>query len=227
MEAVPVELTTADGLVLRGERWGTGPDWLCLFHDDGDDLDSWRGLEPLLGERPEWSCLALDSRGHGGSDDPWDLRASVLDVEAAVAYARAAGARSVCAAGAGAGALAALAACREEELVNGLVLFSPGPLDAFPLEELRGPGVPKLIFTGTLSAPGTPGDPDPARAAAALMRASIGQPLVVNLPTDVQGTELIAGPWALQVLEHLAAFVDEQRVFAAAWRPFEAAVEGS
>jgi pimeloyl-ACP methyl ester carboxylesterase len=117
--------------------------------------------------------------------------------------------------------MAALAACRADELVNGLVLFSPGPLEAFPLEDLRGPGVSKLIFTGTA------GDREPARTAAALMRASIGQPLVVNLPTETQGTELMLGPWALHVLEHLAAFVDEQRAFAAARRPFEVAAEGS
>lgn len=204
MATEPIELTAADGLVLRGERWGEGRDWLVLLHDAGQDLDSWRPVELLADEREEWSVLALDLRGHGGSENPWDADAIVLDAEAAIAYARARDAGFVCAVGAGAGALAALAACDGSEAPDALALFSPGPLDESRARELRGAGVPKLIFVGALKS-------EAAAGTAALRAASIGQWLVVSFPTDVQGTDLVEGIWAVQALEHLASFFDEQR----------------
>ena len=206
MDSAPVELTAADGVVLRGERWGNGGDWLVLLHDDGRDLDAWRPLEALVSERKDWSALALDLRGHGGSDDPRDPAAAVLDAEAAIAYARAGGARAVCAVGAGVGAIAALAACGGKAAPDALALFSPGPVDESRARALRGPGISKLIFVGAL-------EPEAAAATAALRAASIGQWLVVSLPTEAQGTDLLDGPWNPQVTDHLAAFFDEQRAF--------------
>jgi pimeloyl-ACP methyl ester carboxylesterase len=206
MNITPVELIAQDGVVLRGERWGSGRDWLILLHDEGRDLDCWRPLMPLVAERTEWSALAIDSRGHGGSDDPWDARASVLDVAAAIAHARDSGARAVCPIGAGAGAIAALVACTGDEPPDALALFSPGPIDAFELSELRGQAVSKLFFVGALGE-------EAARLATVLQQASIGQSMVVNFPTADQTTDLLEGPWAGQALEHLAAFFDEQRAF--------------
>lgn len=206
MDITPVELIAGDGVVLRGERWGTGRDWLVLLHDAGRDLDCWRPLMPLVAERAEWSALAIDARGHGGSDDPWDARTSVLDVEAAIAHARLSGARCVCPVAAGTGAIAALASCMRSDPPDALALLSPGPLDAFGLTELRGQAVSKLFFVGAL-------DQEAAALTTALRSASIGQPLVVNFPTADQGTDLLDGPWAGQALEHLAAFFDEERAF--------------
>jgi pimeloyl-ACP methyl ester carboxylesterase len=208
MDVRPVELTTADGLQLVGERWGAGADWLVLVHDTGLDLDCWRGLAPLVAARPDSSALAVDLRGHGGSTGAPDPDACVLDVEAAIALAREEGAASVSVAGAGTGALAALRVA-ERARPDALVLLSPGPLDGADLAALRGVGIAKLLFVGAL-------DPGRAEAAAALRRASIGQILVVSLPTRDQGTELLAGPWADQVEEHIGAFFDEQRSLAGA-----------
>ena len=207
MSFEPVELQTADGLVLRGERWQAGDDWLVLAHDAGEDLDACRPLIGLAVHRG-WSALALDLRGHGGSDDPWGEEACPRDVLAAIGEARARGARAVCAIGAGAGAGAVLRAAPEAG-PDALVLLSPGPLPQGRREEFRGAGIAKLIVYGSHS-------PRSDAAASEVAAASIGPVLRVGVPTAARGTGLLSGPTAAQALEHIAAFWDEQRFLAGA-----------
>ncbi|HET7855496.1 MAG TPA: alpha/beta hydrolase [Gaiellaceae bacterium] len=57
---------------------GTGPD-LLLLHGGGDNLETWRGVAPLL---DGFSVVAYDARGHGQSPTP--DRASVEDMVAEV-----------------------------------------------------------------------------------------------------------------------------------------------
>jgi pimeloyl-ACP methyl ester carboxylesterase len=207
MSFEPVELRTGDGLVLRGECRQGEPDWLVLVHDVGQDLDAWRPLIGLAALRG-WSALALDLRGHGGSDDPWDADACVADVVLATTEARRRGARAVCVAGAGEGAIAALRAA-DESPPEALVLLSPGPVPEEHAGSLRAAGVSELIVVGSHSAR----DDEDARRVAEL---SIGPALRVGLPTPAHGTELLAGPLACQAIEHVAAFWEEQRYLAAA-----------
>jgi pimeloyl-ACP methyl ester carboxylesterase len=207
MSFEPVELRARDGLVLRGECRRGEPDWLVLVHDVGEDLDAWRPLIALA-ELRGWSALALDLRGHGGSDDPWDADACVADVSLATTEARRRGARAVCVAGAGEGAIAALRAALESP-PEALVLLSPGPVPAEHADSLRAPEVPELIVVGSHSAR----DDGEARRVAEL---SIGPALRVGLPTSAHGTELLAGPLARQAIEQVAAFWDEQRYLASA-----------
>ncbi|HEX7254355.1 MAG TPA: alpha/beta hydrolase [Gaiellaceae bacterium] len=54
---------------------GAGPD-LLLLHGGGDNLETWRGLAPLLAEG--FHVVAYDARGHGQSPTP--ARASVEDM---------------------------------------------------------------------------------------------------------------------------------------------------
>lgn len=210
MDIQAVELTAADGIALRGERWGGGGDWLVLLHGAGGDLDGWRPLEPLVSAR-RLSALALDLRGHGGSDDPWDPEACVRDVEAAFAFARREGAATVCAVAAGAGAVAALRAAPAAR-PDALALLSPGPLDGVERGELRGRGIAKLLVVGALES-------GAAEDAARVKSASIGPVLTVSFPTEKQGADLLGGEWAGQVEEQLGAFLDEQRFSAALFRP--------
>jgi pimeloyl-ACP methyl ester carboxylesterase len=207
MSFEPVELCTRDGLVLRGECRQGEPDWLVLVHDVGGDLDAWR---PLIGlaELRGWSVLALDLRGHGGSDDPWDPDACVADVVLATSEVRRRGARAVCVAGAGEGAIAALRAAAESP-PEALVMLSPGPVPEDHAGSLRAPEVSELIVVGSHSAR----DDADARRVAEL---SIGPALRVGLPTSAHGTELLAGALAQQAIEHVAAFWDEQRYLASA-----------
>ena len=48
-------------------HWPGDDTWVVLVHDVGDDIDVWRPLRVALAARG-WSVLALDLRGHGGSD---------------------------------------------------------------------------------------------------------------------------------------------------------------
>ena len=194
-----VEVVASDGVTLRGEVWGAGDDWLVLLHDAGDDLDAWRPLAGLAGERG-LSMLPLDLRGHGGSEGTWDERAAELDVEAAAAFARADGARTLCVAAAGVSALASLRATPRVG-PDALALFSPGPIGQARTGDLRAPGVAELVLVGAL-------DPGADADATAICAASIGPALAVSLPTKRQGTDLLTEP---QAVDQLVYFLDEQR----------------
>jgi alpha-beta hydrolase superfamily lysophospholipase len=185
-----VELVAADGLTLRGEIWGgNGRDWLLLLHGVGTDLDAWRPLAGLVAEHG-LSALALDLRGHGSSDDPWDERGAELDVDAAAAFARAEGADTFCIAAAGVAGLVALRAA-ERVRPDALALLSPGPLAGAGTADLRAPGVAKLVAWGALDARAD-------RDAASVRAASIGWTVGASLPTAAQGTDLLAGEHAQQ-----------------------------
>src|SRR5207248_6759972 len=143
-----VELVAADGLTLRGEVWGRGDDWLLLLHDAAADLDAWRPLAEFV-EKSRLTALALDLRGHGGSDDPWDERGAELDVESGAAFARAGGALTLCVAAAGVACLVALRAAARAG-IDALALLSPGALGSADPSDLRAPGVAKLVLAGAL-----------------------------------------------------------------------------
>jgi pimeloyl-ACP methyl ester carboxylesterase len=194
-----VEIIASGRVTLRGEAWGAGDDWLVLLHDVGADLDAWRPLAGLAGERG-LSMLALDLRGHGGSEGTWDERATELDVEAAAAFARVEGARTMCIAAAGISALASLRATPRVD-PDALALFSPGPIGKAGTEDLRAPGVAELVLVGAR-------DPRADADAAAIRAASIGPALAVSLPTKRQGTDLLTEP---QAVNQLVYFLDEQR----------------
>mgnify|MGYP003881717919 FL=1 len=96
----------------------------------GRSGDDWRFVAEKLG-RGGLSTLSVDLRGHGTSDkagDPLtdaDYAAMEADVEAAIAWLRASGTRSVACAGASLGAnLCVRVAARDPGVVN-LVLLSP------------------------------------------------------------------------------------------------------
>jgi pimeloyl-ACP methyl ester carboxylesterase len=244
MTPEPVEIAAFDGCILRGQHWAGESTWVVLLHDVGsdEDLDRWRPLIPsLLAER--LSVLAVDLRGHGASDGEWDEDAAVGDVVAGVEFARAQGAACVVVIAAGGSADDALWAMERTD-VNGLVLVSPTWRGARPWAQRpqddaspssnpgrtavrpdilppvvagegrghtlpRGAGVPKLFLVGAK-------DPSAREITERLRAASIGWALTVSLPTEVQGTALLDGPWAGHVREQVAAFVRERRFAASA-----------
>src|SRR5689334_9523732 len=93
-QARPVEIVAGDGAVIRGQRWGNGPDWIILLHNAGTDrdLDDWRPLLPSI-MTLERTLLTIDLRGHGASDGEWnETQATSSDIAALVDFARTNGA---------------------------------------------------------------------------------------------------------------------------------------
>ena len=62
-EAVAVEFQGPGGGTLRGHHFSVGETWAVLVHEEGDDLDAWRGLAAgLTGQG--FSVLVFDLPGH-------------------------------------------------------------------------------------------------------------------------------------------------------------------
>jgi pimeloyl-ACP methyl ester carboxylesterase len=206
MRVEAVQATTADGLTLRGELVRGGEAWAVLVHDVGEDIDAWQPLRPGL---VHFGCttLALDLRGHGGSDGEWRPARAELDVDLAVTYARRLGARHVCVVAAGLGGILALQALEralpEEgfDLPDSLVLLSPGPLAGIDPMSLRGGGLSRLFLYGA----GDPLAPD----VLALQRATVGWNVAVSFATAARGTAL-AAEWLPNVRDKILSFLKEQ-----------------
>jgi alpha-beta hydrolase superfamily lysophospholipase len=197
--ARPVEFVAADGLVLRGQRYGKGERWAVLVHDEGQDLDAWRSLVADLCALG-LCALGFDLRGHGASDDPWDPEQASSDVLAALRFAGSQGADSLYLLGAGLGATAALAAAGRHE-VRAIVAFSPRrELPGIRADALREARAPKLLVVGGL-------DPAAAAEAEEVHRRSIGWAVLQSPPVEAQGTGLLASEWGEQVAEHTLLFL--------------------
>ena len=200
----PVELTMPDGVVLRGQQWGDGPDWVILFHDVGEerDLDDWRPLLPAI-LTSERTLLTVDLAGHGASDGDTDPDRLANDLDSILDSAKERGAEWIAVAGAGVSATQLLknsAVCP----IDALILLSPH-LTVEEARQSRGQGEAKLFAVGSRS--------DSFSAAIRQARsASIGWAMLVSLPTDQQGTDLLAGPYASQLIERIVPFVAEQRM---------------
>lgn len=199
MHAIPVEINVPGGPTLRGERYGESPRWAILVHDEGEDLDAWRGLVgPLTKEG--YAVLAFDLRGHGISDGDWDAASLAEDILAVLALAHARGGERLYLIAAGAGATAALVAAGAHE-VRALVALSPqAPLDSVSPEAIRRSKAPKLIIAGS-------GDTAAAEAATWVHRRVLGWSLLEQPPVPEQGTALLRSAWGDHVREHMLAFL--------------------
>jgi non-heme chloroperoxidase len=128
-ELRPIALRGHDGLVLRGDAFGS-PDAppLLLLHGGGQTRHSWSGTARRLA-REGWYAISLDLRGHGESDwspaGAYDLEDFARDL---VAAARALPRRPVVV-GASLGGMAALCAEGESrtDLLAALVLVDVTP----------------------------------------------------------------------------------------------------
>jgi alpha-beta hydrolase superfamily lysophospholipase len=201
-----VQATTADGVTLRGELVRGDDVWLCLVHDVGEDIDAWKPLRRGLA-RKGWTQLALDLRGHGGSDGEWTGERGELDVDLAVTLARRLGARHVCVVAAGRGAVMALQAVERGlpeplfALPDSLVLLSAGPLDGLDPMRLRGQGLPKLFVYGAKDLL--------AADSEALRKASIGWTVGVTFGTEARASALVAER-AANVVDKIHGLLKEQ-----------------
>lgn len=193
-----IEITTRDGVVLRGEVAMRASDWIALVHAPGDDLDAWKPLSRQL-EDHDLTVLAVDLRGHGGSDGTEDSAALMTDLEAMLEYARSHMALRVFVAAAGASSQPALALAERTPL-DGLVLIAP--------TEVGG-------VTGNVTVPRLtlhdPTEPDQAKSAERLAEAP-GWSLVISLPEAASARETVQGEWGENVTGYVVAFLREVRL---------------
>lgn len=190
-----VEFSASDGTQLRGELRQAGTDWAVLVHEFGRDLDGWRPLAADL-RRREISVLAFDLRGHGGSDGEPDRATIADDVAAALGFATASGAGRMFAAGAGVSVPPAIGVAEREKCHAFIAIGAAAHKDA-PVR------IPRLVILASR-------DAEQTKAAAELQRGS-GWAVVVNVPSDEQGLDLLAGRWSMNVRSYVVGFLRERR----------------
>lgn len=206
VRAIPVEIPAGDAVVLRGQRWGSGPDWIILLHETGEqrDLDDWRPLLPAI-VTSDRTVLSIDLRGHGASDGTWVSASSGADLAALLAYAKTSGAAWVALAGAGDSATHILEFSSANP-IDASILLSP-VFGAGQATELRGRGEAKLFAVGSRTA-------QLNRDIRVARNGSIGWAMLVSMPTEAQGTHLLSGPNSGQIIERIVSFLAEQRMLA-------------
>jgi pimeloyl-ACP methyl ester carboxylesterase len=203
-----IQATTEDGVTLRGELVrGPTATWIVCIHDADGDIDVWH---PLITElAPEgWNMLALDLRGHGGSDGTAEQTLYHLDVGVGVDLARRHCAEHVSIVAAGIGAMAALESVARalddpaRSLADSLVLLSPGPLTGSDPARLRGDGLATMIISGAHGSQ--------AADAKSIQQASIGWTIGVTFATDTRSTELLFGEVGAHIADKIGTFLREQ-----------------
>ena len=118
----PLEITTADGLVLEAERFGLGEDFVVLAHMRPANQTSWFSFAGLLAGEG-YSAITFNFRGYGNSDGAgFDVDGDVL---AAVDAAFDLGARRVFIIGASMGGTGAVAAAAQRDVAGVITLSAP------------------------------------------------------------------------------------------------------
>ncbi len=148
-----VTFATSDGVTLRGRLWGGGPRAVVLSHMFGTDQSVWFTLAPALAGAG-YRALTYDFRGVGRSGGQLVIAQVDRDVQAAIRYVRAHGARQVFLIGASMGGTASLVAAGVTR-VDGVVVMASGTqfggLNARP--HLAGLTTPKLFIVGSGDSP--------------------------------------------------------------------------
>ena len=187
----PIEITTGDGIILRGEARPGGRLWVVFVHDQGGDLDQWMDVPEQLAAHGV-GVVAIDLRGHGGSDGGADPGSVGLDLEAVIAAARDRGAEIVVVAAAGSAATAAL----NHSSAEAVIAITPTEADADP--DPSRPFARLLIVTR---------DPAAEAAASAIQAQPGRRTLVAGVPADDTGLALLTGEWGSNVASYIVAFV--------------------
>ncbi len=196
-EPQPIELVLPWGPILRGLRWGTGPDVALFLHEPGADIDAWGALPARLARSIELEAIAVDLPGHGLSDDPWEPERVPETVRLLTVNHASQGRRFVIAAGSIAFSTLILAADFE---LAGLVCLSPSIPPTPALSLSRSPLVPKLLIAGSMAT-------NDLAVARQLAFAAGGWVVVTSVPVARRGTNLIAAKWTDRLTEEITAFL--------------------
>ena len=126
-----VNMQTEDSLNIVGDFFEGNDKGILLLHMFQKTKLSWRNFAEKL-NKEGYTVLAIDSRGHGESDDNWknfvekDFIYMTEDIKAAKAFLKMYGIKDFGVIGASIGANTALNYGAEDEDVRFIVLLSPG-----------------------------------------------------------------------------------------------------
>jgi pimeloyl-ACP methyl ester carboxylesterase len=196
----PIEIPVEDGITLRGESRPGERCWAILAHAPGGDLDDWRDVPEQLAALGV-GVIAIDLRGHGGSDGEPDGASVCSDLEAAIGAARRHGADVVAVIAANETATVAL----DRSSADAAVAITPMPAGTEPLPDR--PLSRLLVVTNAVA----------SSAAAAALRAQPGRrTLVARIPVDDTGLDLLAGEWASNISSVIVTFMRQVALAATA-----------
>jgi pimeloyl-ACP methyl ester carboxylesterase len=195
----PVTFPNPRGVILRGELFGQGRTAIVLAHGDGADQRSWVSFARTLAARG-WLALTFDFEGYGRSDGTRDPRRMDGDLAAATSFLRGYGAERIFLVGAGVGGTAALRLAARERVAGLAVLSAPLAARGLSAEgEIGRISAPRMLVAAE-------GDAEGARAARALGARAKPGAVVLIVPGQRRGAELLSAPAGTDLTASLLAF---------------------
>jgi pimeloyl-ACP methyl ester carboxylesterase len=193
-----LEITAKDGVTIRGVAKAGSNIAAIFLHEQQTDLDAWHSLPHRIAGLG-WTVVAIDLRGHGGSERQADRCRAQEDISAVLRETRKLASSHtrpphIVIVAAGESAIDALRVSAHEKDIEALVLLSPGPVPGGEADDLRGVGIAKAFLYGK--------NDSAAPAFEQLARRSIGWTVSITFPTDRQGTDLISD-WGDHVFDQI------------------------
>ncbi len=184
-----VSLSTADGVTLSAQTWGSGANGVVLVHANDRSSEDWAYFGDRLSQRG-FNVIAVDLRGHGatgGSIGDEDYAKMTQDIDAAIAHLRASGATSVHLMGAELGANLSIHTAVADTEVTDIVLLSAG----MNLNGVASPTAFETYGDRPALVVASSGDSYSARSASVLERKAQGAMYVEYIEGDAAGVLMI------------------------------------
>lgn len=207
-----VGFRAADGTKLSGVLFGDGRNGVVLSHQFNADQRSWYGFATHLAEKG-YLVLTYDFRGYcpggdgGCSAGDERVAAATDDLDGAVAFLRAQGARKVFLVGASMGGTASLEIATDPtQGIDGVIAVSaPTDFQGLHADPAHLGDVPKLFIAGRTDPAGA------ADAAQDMYDASPDPKQIVILPTDAHGAAILDTDSSSEMEQAMLRFLDLYR----------------
>ena len=198
-----LRLKTEDGAALVARQWGAGSDWVILSSNGDGRSARWLPLAEALA-KPGRAVLTYDWRGtnpDAPGNSEWIL--AVTDARAALAHARAQGARRIVLAGGSLGGIASIKLGAEPDVAGVIAVGTPhtvAPLTV-SIDDLRAIRGPKLFVASA-------GDTIVPLAETQWLHDNAPMPKSIHIyPGTAHGVELLGGPDEQDFIARVSAFV--------------------